>query len=1026
MKIKPKRPFIASRASLFFTRSFVLLTCFLLAGSISIYAQTKTISGKVTDATNEPLIGVSVKIQGTTTGTITDIDGMYSLSAKSGDVIEFSFVGMKPQLVTVGTQTSINIVLEEDAQMLGETIVIGYGTAKKRDLTGSIVSIKAEDIANRPSANPLASLQGKVAGVQVVNTGIAGQDPEIRIRGTNSINGYKPLYVVDGLFNDNINFLNSADIESMEILKDPSSLAIFGVRGANGVIIITTKRAKEGQTLVNINTSFGFKTVADKIKLTNAAQFKELYDEQRANQGASPFDYTKWTADTDWQDEIFQTGFITNNNVSITSSSEKNKFYMGVGYTSEEGSMKHEEFSKITFNLSSDYNITKDFKVGFQINGARSTPLNTDLSIYTSGLKSALYASPIAPAFNEEYQLYTTLPSFQKNEVANPLAYIELQKNTNKVIDYRVSGNAYGDLNFLKHFNFRVMYSLDYRSYDGRIYTPKKTIYDVDTEEEVVMGDGKTAVEQTKLNETKVQSDYLLTYNNKFGDHNLTATAGFTTYYNSLSSLTAKRGEGNGLPIANNPDKWFVSMGDANASTTGSTQWERSTVSFLVRGLYNYQNKYLFNGSFRRDGSSGFFYTGNEWQNFYSVGAGWVITEEDFMKDFKFFDFLKLKASWGTLGNQNMDRVYPAQPILLNTSNAVFGDNIIPGYEIAYIPNPDLKWEKVQAWEAGLETYLLNNRLNFEGVYYKKNTKDLLAEIPGIAGTKPGLGNLGELENKGVELSLSWSDKIGSNWRYTIGGNLTTIKNKVISLYQQGYKITDGTSGITPFAYTEAGYPIGYFYGYKVDGVYQSQADIDNSPVNTLTTVLPGDLKFNDFDGDGRITLDDRTMIGNPTPDFTYGFSVNVGYKNIDLAVDMMGVYGNEIYRTWNTFTWSQFNYLESRMGRWHGEGTSNTEPIMNPLRSINSKDYPSEYFIEDGSFFRIRNIQLGYTFGADMLKKVRMTSLRVYVNAQNPKTWKNNSGYTPEIGGTATAFGIDGNPYPMPAVYTFGLNLTF
>lgn len=337
-----------------------------------------------------------------------------------------------------------------------------------------------------------------------------------------------------------------------------------------------------------------------------------------------------------------------------------------------------------------------------------------------------------------------------------------------------------------------------------------------------------------------------------------------------------------------------------------------------------------------------------------------------------------------------------------------------------------MKWEKVQAWEAGLETYLLNNRLNFEGVYYKKNTKDLLAEIPGIAGTKPGLGNLGELENKGVELSLSWSDKIGSNWRYTIGGNLTTIKNKVISLYQQGYKITDGTSGITPFAYTEAGYPIGYFYGYKVDGVYQSQADIDNSPVNTLTTVLPGDLKFNDFDGDGRITLDDRTMIGNPTPDFTYGFSVNVGYKNIDLAVDMMGVYGNEIYRTWNTFTWSQFNYLESRMGRWHGEGTSNTEPIMNPLRSINSKDYPSEYFIEDGSFFRIRNIQLGYTFGADMLKKIRMTSLRVYVNAQNPKTWKNNSGYTPEIGGTATAFGIDGNPYPMPAVYTFGLNLTF
>lgn len=383
MKIKPKK--MKSSAALM--RRIFFFTCFLLASVTTIYAQTKTISGKVVDQANEPLIGVSVLVQGTTNGTITDIDGMYSLSAKQGDVLVFSYLGMKSQSVTVGAQNAINVVLEDDAKMLTETVVIGYGTAKKRDLTGSIASIKAEDIANRPSANPLASLQGKVAGVQVVNTGIAGQDPEIRIRGTNSINGYKPLYVVDGLFNDNISFLNAADIESMEILKDPSSLAIFGVRGANGVIIVTTKKAKEGQTLVNINTSFGFKSVVDKIKMANAAQFKELYSEQLANQGASPFDYTNWTADTDWQDEIFQTGFITNNNISITSSSERNKFYMGVGYTSEEGTLKHEQFSKVTINLSSDYTITKAFKVGFQFNGARSTPLNTSTSLYTDAVK---------------------------------------------------------------------------------------------------------------------------------------------------------------------------------------------------------------------------------------------------------------------------------------------------------------------------------------------------------------------------------------------------------------------------------------------------------------------------------------------------------------------------------------------------------------------------------------------------------------------------------------------------------------
>jgi len=1023
MKIKPKK---SKNSISLFIKSFVFFACFLLASTSSVYAQNKTITGTVADAVGEPLIGVTVRIQGTSTGTITDIDGNYSISASASDVLEFSFVGMKAKLITVGSQTKIDVVLEDDATMLSETVVIGYGTAKKRDLTGSIVSIKAEDIANRPSSNPLASLQGKVAGVQVVNTGIAGQDPEIRIRGTNSINGYKPLYIVDGLFNDNISFLNPADIESMEILKDPSSLAIFGVRGANGVIIVTTKKAKEGQTLVNINTSFGFKSVVDKIKMANGAQFRELYSEQLANQGATAFDYTKWGADTDWQDEIFQTGFITNNNISITSSTEKNKFYMGIGYTSEEGNIKHEEYSKVTINLSSDYSITKDFKVGFQFNGARATPLNTQRGLYTDAVKNALYAAPIATPYNAQEGLYNTLPDFQKGQISNPMTYVELQKDMNKIIDYRASGNIYGDLTFLKNFNFRVMYSLDYRSYDSRLYTPKRTVWDVDTEQSVVMGDGKTAVEQQKSNETKVQSDYLLTYTNSFNNHNITATAGFTTYYNSLSSLTGKRGEGNGLPIANDSDKWFVSIGDANAASTTSTQWERTTVSFLARGLYNYKSKYILNGSFRRDGSSGFFYTGNQWQNFYSIGAGWVITEEDFMKNVTFLDYLKLKGSWGTLGNQNMDRVYPAEPILLNTSNAIFGDNIIPGYEIAYLPNASLRWEKIEAWEAGFEAYFLKNRLNFEGVYYKKTTKDLLAEVPGITGTRPGLGNLGSMQNNGVELSLSWNDKIGSDWRYSISGNLTTINNKVLSLVQDGYTITNGTSGLPMMSYTQAGYPIGYFYGYKVEGIYQNQNEIDNSPVNKLVTVKPGDLKFKDVNGDGEITQADRTQIGNPTPDFTYGLSVNLGYKNFDVSVDMMGVAGNEIYRTWNIYEWSQFNFLESRMNRWHGEGTSNTEPILDRKRPINGKDYPSEYFIEDGSFFRIRNIQLGYTFGADMLKKLRMKSLRVYVNAQNPVTWKNNTSYSPEIGGSATAFGIDANPYPVPAVYTFGLNLTF
>ena len=1000
------------------SRSIMTLVCLLLA-SASAFAQTKTVTGTVTDAANEPLIGASVLVQGTSTGTITDMDGKYSISVTLEDVLVFSYVGMTSQTIKVGAQNVINVTLKEDSQVLAETVVIGYGSAKKRDLTGSITNVKGEELANKPAMNPLSSLQGKVAGVQIVNSGRAGSDPEIRIRGTNSINGYKPLYIVDGLFNDNINFLNPEDIESMEILKDPSSLAIFGVRGANGVIIITTKKAKEGQTLVNINTSFGFKKVVDKVKLVNGSQFKELYNEQLANQKDDPFDYTGWDANTDWQDEIFQTAFITNNNISITGASPKHSFYLGVGYSYEQGNIEHEKFSKVTINASNDYKITDFLKVGFQFNGARMLPADSKQVL------NALRATPIAPVYNNEYGLYTALPEFQKAQINNPMVDVELKANTTKAENYRASGNIYGEVDFLKHFTFKAMFSMDYASNNGRTYTPIVKVYDAAVNGGIsTLGTGKTEVSQFKENETKVQSDYLLTYTNSFdnGNHNLTATAGFTTYYNSLSRLDGARKQGVGLVIPDNPDKWFVSIGDAATATNGSTQWERSTLSVLARVIYNYKGKYLFNGSFRRDGSSAFSYTGNEWQNFFSLGGGWLMSEEEFMKDIKWLDMLKIKASYGTLGNQNLDKAYPAEPLLTNAYSAVFGKPsiIYPGYQLAYLPNPNLRWEKVEAWEAGFETNLLRNRLHFEGVYYKKNTKDLLAEVPGISGTIPGIGNLGEIQNKGVEMAVTWRDQIG-DWGYSVSANLTTIKNEVKSLVQEGYSIIAGDK---QQSYTMAGYPIGYFYGYKVAGVYQSQADIDASPKNTLATVTPGDLKFADVNGDGEITPEDRTMIGNPTPKVTYGFSLGVDYKNWSLGIDMMGQGGNKIFRTWDNYNFAQFNYLEQRLDRWHGEGTSNTQPLLNTKHSINNLN--SDYYIENGSFFRIRNVQLAYTFDKSLISKIRLQALKVYVNIQNLKTWKHNTGYTPELGGTATAFGVDNGSYPVPAVYTFGINLTF
>ena len=636
---------------------------------------------------------------------------------------------------------------------------------------------------------------------------------------------------------------------------------------------------------------------------------------------------------------------------------------------------------------------------------------------------NAVRTTPIAPVFNEEYQLYAALPEFQKAQMMNPMVDVDLKANTTRAENYRASGNIYGEVDFLEHFNFRAVFSMDYGSNNGRTYQPIIKVYDNTVKGNVAtLGTGKTEVSQFKENETKVQSDYVLTYTNSFGDHNLTATAGFTTYYNSLSRLDAARGQGIGLVIPDNPDKWFVSIGDLATATNGSTQWERTTVSFLGRVIYNYKGKYLFNGSFRRDGSSAFSYTGNQWQNFYSAGAGWLMTEEEFMKDISWLDMLKLKGSWGTLGNQNLDTAYPAEPLLENAFGAVFGNpsTIYPGYQLAYLPNANLRWEKVEAWEAGFESNMFRNRLHVEGVYYKKNTKDLLAKVPGLSGTIPGIGNLGQIENKGVELSATWRDQIG-DWGYNVGVNLTTIKNKVKSLVQDGYSIIAGDKSQS---YTMAGYPIGFFYGYKVDGVYQSQADIDASPKNTLATVTPGDLKFADVNGDGEITPADRTLIGDPTPDVTYGISLGVSYKGWELGIDMMGQGGNQIYRTWDNYNWAQFNYMEQRLDRWHGEGTSNTQPVLNTGHAINFEN--SEYYVEDGSFFRIRNLQLGYTFDKALISKIGLKALKAYFNIQNLKTWKHNTGYTPEFGGSAIAFGVDNGSYPVPAIYTFGLNITF
>ena len=1015
--MKKNRPESCGVGRLLF-KAFVSVVLLLAASVSGAFAQsTIDVTGKVIDADGQPVVGASVVVAGTYTGTTTGADGGFALKAREGQELEVSFIGMSTQRVPVSA-VPVTVTLESESTMIEQAVVIGYGTAKKRDLTGSIVNVDAATIANRPASNPLASLQGRVAGVQITNSGRAGQDPEIRIRGTNSINGFAPLYVVDGMFTDNINYLNANDIESFEILKDPSSLAIFGVRGANGVIIVTTKRAKMGQTVVNVNQSVGVKHVGHRMSLTNGPQFKELYNEQLSNMGGDPFDYTYYQANTDWQDAIFQNAMISQTTASIMGANEKSNFYLGVGYTYEQGSIVGEEMQKVTVNFSDEYKMKDWLKFGVQMNGAYMLPADA------KNVTGAIHAAPISPIYDDTTGGYYKLPSFQSSQISNPMIDIEEFAAHNKAQNYRFAGNVYGEINFLPELKFRAAFSIDYLSNNSRLFTPVKYEYDPDLGTINARSD-RESLSQTKSNTLNAQQDYILTYAKTFADkHDLTLMAGLTTNFTNYEELTGGRSQNVAsadLPIPNDPDKWWISsIGDTASATNGGSQYRKFTMSYLFRALYNYNRRYLVNFSFRRDGASVFKYTGNTWDNFYSVGAGWIMSEENFMRNQHVIDYLKIKGSYGVLGNQNVGTEggnYPAFPTL-NSSNAIFGDNIISSYAQAYLAT-NLRWEKTKAWEVGFEMQMFNQRLHIEPTYYSKKTEDLICYLESFMGAQDGLINSGSIRNRGFELSGSWSDTIGDDFRYTVSGNLTTIDNEVLTLGKTYYQ------GDKSVAVSEPGKPIGYFYGYEVEGIYQNKADIASSPENTLAAVAPGDLKFRDVTGDGKITEADRTMIGNPTPDFTYGYSVNLQYKNVDLGIDFQGVYGNEIFNTSFLSAYAQYNYHTKRLGRWNGEGTSNWEPILDSSRATQMMN--SSYFIEDGSYLRLKNIQLGYSFGDRILKKIRLKALRVFMNIDNLATWSHNTGYTPEIGGTALAFGIDtGDTYPMPTTITFGVNVSF
>jgi TonB-linked SusC/RagA family outer membrane protein len=567
-------------------------------------------------------------------------------------------------------------------------------------------------------------------------------------------------------------------------------------------------------------------------------------------------------------------------------------------------------------------------------------------------------------------------------------------------------------VSFLKNFNFRTTLYGDISNVNSRDYTPLYGAYDAAANTAFAYSTG-TAVSESDQSWKKFQQDYILNYKKVFGDHSISAVAGWTTYYyGNFNRSGSVRQSSTGSPIPDDKRFWYIDngFGDALSKRASSSQNERSTASGLFRVLYNYQGKYFLNASYRKDGSSQIS-PSNRWQDFWAVGAAWELTKEEFMKTQSFFDFVKLKASVGVLGNQNTYGYdYPFYPGLVAGNAAVFGTNIYSANSQAYLPNPNLRWETVNAKEIGVELSAFKNRLRFEAAYFDKTTKDLMTFIPGINGAQNGLDNIGSIKNNGLELSAGWNQNISKDLSISISANLTTYHNEVLELATKEFSIASGVSRTT------VGLPIGYFYGFVVEGVYQSYAEKLASPVNTQYTYGPGDLKYKDIDGDKFITDADRVMIGNPTPDFTYGGNITLSYKGLDL----------EIYRSWgsNESPFQRVNYPAFKINRWHGEGTSNWDPILGQDHRVNYQT--SNYAIEDGSYFRIRNLQLGYNLDKNLISRLKIKNLRVFANVQNLKTWKNNSGYTPEFGGSATSFGVDYAGGAIPMVTTFGINATF
>ena len=1007
----------------------------LMSRSMDSQVQDRSISGRVTGETGEGLPGVSVVVKGTQRGTTTDSDGRYQLTAPSGNLtLVFSFVGYVSQEVVIGNQSTVNLTMTPDDKTLNEVVIVGYGQVKKSDLTGSVSTVPVEEIRKVAVTSLDQSLQGRAAGVQITqNSGSPGSATTIRIRGGNSIQGdNEPLYVIDGIpfKNDGagngssfnvLSTLNPSDIESISVLKDASSTAIYGSRGANGVVIITTKRGKAGKSTVNFDAYYGIQNVRRKYPVLNGREYAQLVNDANTNEGRpavyTPEQVNAFGVGTDWQDEIFQQAPIQNYQLSMSGGDEKTQYALSGGYFKQGGLVVNSNFDRYSFRVNLDRKLTNKIKVGnsLTVNRTVTNQARSDGDLGSAGLVTvaALQYPPIIPVYNPDGSYFTTGPLLNFT-ADNPVALARESKNRNTA--YRVFGNVFGDYQVINGLNLRVLLGIDGVLQKQDSYLPR-----VVTSGQAQGGSASIFNSQsiTWLNEN------LLTYNRNFGTiHSVGALLGFTQQANRYEYSTA---------AARNFVNDNLGSGNLGAGSVplvpGSGVGTWGLRSYLARINYGYKDKYLLTASFRADGSSRFG-ANKRYGYFPSAALAWRVSEEAFLKNNRVLNDLKLRVTYGSTGNQDGIGNYPAYS-LLGTQNYVFGNVVSTGIGPAQISNPDLSWETTTQADAGVDVGLLNNRITLTADLYLKRTKDLLLNVtlPSTSGYSSATQNLGRVENRGIELSLS-SRNIDKAFKWSTNLNLAANRNRVLDIggapqIFSGQVANIGqniTSGII-----RVGEPLGSFYGYVTDGLYQSTDEL--AALADPQARKPGDRRYADLNGDKKIDDNDRTIIGRAQPKLIGGLSNTFSYKGVELTVFFQGVYGNQILNA-NRFELEYLNATDNQnrdvLDRWTPTNTNTDIPRASTTRPANRI---STRQIEDGSYLRLKNLQLAYSLPQTLLKTLKIQSLRVYATAQNLLTFTSYSGYDPEVnrfGQDSRSQGFDYGSYPTAKTILFGLNVGF